>query len=84
MCSEVQIQFTVDNIYGFDSLFLTNINGENFTTSENLTYYEGNVVISLANTTVVSSNTYDQIYSGNIVQVLHPSHGMLALIMILS
>ena len=67
---------TVDNILGFDSLFLTNVNGENFTTSESLVYYESDVAISLANTTIVSSNTYDQIYSGNVIQVLHPSHGM--------
>ena len=42
-------------------------------------YDDSNTAVSLANTTVSSSTVYDQFYTGNVLEVLHPRHAMHAI-----
>jgi hypothetical protein len=69
-------RFSVTSIGGYDTLYATNVQGENFTLEDPLVYYDGSTAVSLANTTVSSSTLTDRIYSGNVIEILHPSHGM--------
>jgi hypothetical protein len=69
-------QISVSAINGYDKLYLTNVQGEQFKVGDPLVYYQGNTAISLGSTNVVSSTLENYIYSGNIIEVLHPSHGM--------
>jgi len=70
-------QISVSEIYGFDKLYLTAVQGEDFTADDPLVYYDdSSTVVSLANTTVVSSTVSNELYSGNVIQVLHPNHAM--------
>lgn len=68
---------TVQSINGIDTIFLTNIQGEDFSAGAFLSYYEGDTVISLGGT-VVRGNSYvpNDIYRGNVFEVTHYSHGM--------
>jgi hypothetical protein len=68
--------FTVTNITGYDTLYTTNVQGENFSQDDPLVYYDGATKVSVGDTVIRSSTLTSQIYSGNIIEVLHPSHGM--------
>jgi hypothetical protein len=68
---------TVQSIDGIDTIFITNVQGEDFSAGSLLSYYEGDTLISLAGT-VVRGNSYvpNDIYRGNVFEVTHYSHGM--------
>ena len=70
-------QISVSEIFGFDKLYLTAVQGEEFTADDPLVVYDdSSTAVSLANTTVVSSTISNELYSGNVIQVLHPNHAM--------
>ncbi|NCW11239.1 MAG: hypothetical protein EBW43_04695, partial [Proteobacteria bacterium] len=72
-------QLTVRTIDGIDTLYLTGVQGESFTNGEDLIYYNGSTAVATANTDIRgSSSVYNNLYSGNVIRVYHPNHGMQA------
>ena len=74
-------QVTVADRAGIDKLYLTNVQGENFTTNKLLIWYSdpANGTIhqpGAATTAITSSALTSDLYSGNIVQVNNYNHGM--------
>lgn len=68
---------TVSSISGVDTIMLTDVIGEDFTTGNTLSYYNGQTVVSMAGTTVtVNSVPLNELYSGNVFEVSHYNHGM--------
>jgi hypothetical protein len=68
---------TVSNIDGIDTLYLTNVQGEDFTDGQDLIYYENSTAVSLANTDIRgSSSLISNLYDGRVVEVDHYNHGM--------
>ena len=63
---------------GVGTLYLNNVQGEEFTTGQPIVVYEGATVTSYGSTTITSSATYDDKYAGNIVEVQQYNHGMQA------
>lgn len=75
----VNATVTVSNINGIDTLYLTNVQGEEFTDGQDLIYYEGSTAVSLANTDVRgSSSLISNLYDGRVIEVDHYNHGMMA------
>ena len=73
-------RFTVTDITGYDTLYTTNVQGENFAQDEPLVYYDGSTKVSVGDTAIRSSTLTNQIYAGNVIEVLHPaSYGMHAI-----
>jgi len=70
-------QISVSNISGYDRLYLTGVRGEQFTVDESLVYYDDSeTAVSLGNTFILNSTLTNNLYSGNVIEVLHPNHGM--------
>ena len=69
---------SVTSISGKSTLYLKNVQGEEFTTGQPLVVTSGGSQVSLASTTILSSATYDDKYTGNVIQVDHFNHGMQA------
>ena len=69
---------SVGSTGGINTLYLNNVQGEEFTTGQSLGVLVGLNTISLANTTIVSSATYDDKFTGNVIEVNHYNHGMTA------
>jgi hypothetical protein len=71
-------RITISSIIGVDTLYLENIQGNDFTVGAGLSYYNNsNTIVSLASTTIRSplAPSTNQ-YSGNFVRVEHFDHGM--------
>jgi len=71
-------QITVSATNGTGTLYLSNVQGEEFTSGQAIVVYEGAVATSYGSTTITSSGTYDDKYTGNVVEVDHYNHGMTA------
>ena len=71
-------QITVTTLAGLDTLYLTNVQGESFTTGQDLVVYNGATAISMGNTDVTSSATINTLYNGNVFEVNQFNHGMQA------
>ena len=69
---------TVTATSGKSTLYLKNVQGEEFTTGQPLVVTNGSSQISLASTTILSSAIYDSKYEGNVLEVNHFNHGMQA------
>ena len=70
---------TVSNINGIDTLYLTNVQGEEFTDGQDLVYFEGSTAVAVANTDIRgSSSLISNLYDGRVVEVEHYNHGMMA------
>ena len=67
---------TVTSIDGIDTLYLTNVQGEQFTSTEPLVYYSGSTSVSLALTTILSSSVVNEIYDGTVFEVTSYGHSM--------
>lgn len=68
---------SVNSINGIDTLYLTNVQGQSFTSGAQLVYYENNARIGLGSTTIRNSvGNYDEFATGNIIRVGHYGHGM--------
>lgn len=71
-------RITISSITGVDTLYLGNIQGNDFTVGAGLSYYNNsNAIVSLASTTIRSplAPATNQ-YSGNYLRVEHFDHGM--------
>lgn len=70
-------RISVASIDGLDTLYLTNVQGEEFTNGQPLIYYEGTSPVATASTTIRgSSSEISTLYSGNVIQVKQFNHGM--------
>lgn len=73
---------TVNQISGLDTLYLSNVQGESFTTVgiSTLVYYsDSGTAVSLAGTTIRTSTKVGGIYGGNFLRIDQFDHGMYAL-----
>ena len=71
-------EITVSAINGVSTLYLNNVQGEEFTSGQPIVVYEGGNATSYGSTEITSSAVYDDKYRGNIVEVQHYNHGMQA------
>ena len=69
-------QITVSTLNGFDTLYLTNVQGEELTTSQSLVVYNGATAVSYASTQITSSTPISDLNSGNVIEVNQFNHGM--------
>ncbi len=69
-------QISVTTLNGLDTLYLTNVQGEEFTSGQDLVVYNGNTAVSYANTDILSSSQIGSLYDGRVIEVTHYSHGM--------
>lgn len=70
-------KITVSSNSSIDTLYLTNVQGEEFTTGQNLIVYNGTTSVSLAGTTIRGSNFVpSDLYTGNVFEVTQYNHGM--------
>ena len=71
-------QITVSATNGTGTLYLNNVQGEEFTSGQAIVVYEGSTATSYGSTTITSSATYDDKFTGNVIEVDHYNHGMTA------
>ena len=69
-------QITVTGLTNRNTLYLTNVQGKEFTASSNLVVYNGSSAVAMAGTTITSSNVINDLYEGNVIEVTQFSHGM--------
>ena len=61
---------------GKSTLYLKNVQGQEFTNGQPLVVTNGGSQVSLATTLILSSGTYDDKFAGNVIEVSHYNHGM--------
>ena len=66
---------TVTALDGFDTLYLTGVQGETFDTGD-LVVYDSDTAVSYANTDILSSTVLDSLSEGNVIEITHHNHGM--------
>jgi len=71
-------QISVSSLNGFDTLYLTNVKGEEFTSGQDLVVYTSNTAVSYANTDILSSSQIGSLNDGRVIEVTQYSHGMQA------
>ena len=70
-------QFSVKNITGKDTLYLTDVQGEEFTSGQALVVYSStDVAVSYANTTIRNSSVISNLYDGRVLEVEQSNHGL--------
>ena len=69
---------TVTALNGRSTLYLNNVQGESFTSGQPIVVYEGSTATSYGSTTITSSGTFDDRFTGNVIEVQHYNHGMQA------
>ncbi len=74
---------TVDAISGVDTLYLTNVKGQQFTASDYLVLYtlptdENPVSAGTASTVITSLYNSEKLYEGDVIEVNHYNHGLTA------
>ena len=70
-------QFSVKNITGKDTLYLTDVQGEEFTSGQALVVYSSSdVAVSHANTTIRNSSVISNLYDGRVLEVEQSNHGL--------
>ena len=69
-------QITVSGLDGFDTLYLTNVQGEEFTSGQDLVVYDGSTAVAFANTDITSSTVANSLYDGRVLEVNQFNHGM--------
>ena len=69
-------QITVTGLSNRNTLYLTNVQGTEFTTGRPLVVYNGSSAVSMAGTTISSSNVINDLYGGDVIEVSQQSHGM--------
>ena len=69
-------QITVSTLNGFDTLYLTNVQGQEFTTGQDLVVYEGSTAVAYANTDITSSTAPNSLNDGRVLEVNQFNHGM--------
>ena len=72
-------KLTVGNLQSIDTLYLTNVQGEELSLSQPLSYFDGTNNISMASTVVTrASSVPSNLYTGNVFEVTQYNHGMQA------
>ena len=72
-------RMTIRDTMDVDTLYLTNVQGDNFTVGGNLQIYVNDTPgVSLASTQVTSSTAVGGLYAGNVLEINHYNHGMSA------
>ena len=72
-------QITVNTTTGTNTLYLTNVQGEEFTAGQDLVIYnDAGTAVAYANTDIVSSSVLSDLFEGNVLEVSHYNHGMSA------
>jgi len=70
-------RITVQSTNNIDTLYLTNVQGEEFTFGQPISYYNGSTQVTMASTVVTkASYVPDYRYSGNVFEVTQFNHGM--------
>ena len=70
-------QISVTSLNGKDTLYLTNVQGEEFTAEQDLVVYSTpNTAVSYANTDITSSSVISNLYDGRVLEVTQNNHGM--------
>ena len=70
-------QITVTGLSNRNTLYLTNVQGKEFTAGRPLVVYNGSSAVSMAGTTIASTTqTINDLYEGNVIEVTQFSHGM--------
>jgi hypothetical protein len=70
-------QFSIKNITGKDTLYLTDVQGEEFTSGQALVVYSSSdVAVSYANTTIRDSSLISNLYDGRVIEVEQTNHGL--------
>jgi hypothetical protein len=69
-------QITVSTLNGFDTLYLTNVQGQELTSGQDLVVYDGATAVSYANTDITSSTTISDLYDGRVLEINQYNHGM--------
>ena len=73
-------QISISEINGVDTLYLTNVKGEHLTVDDPLVYYDDSGIAQTLNTGVTTavrtSIVSDELFSGNVIEVLHPNHAL--------
>jgi hypothetical protein len=67
---------TINAVSDFDTLYLTNVQGSNFTTASQLVYYNNSGSLVTTTLDVNSSTTTSELYQGNYIRVSHFGHNM--------
>ena len=69
-------QISVTTLNGKDTLYLTNVQGEEFTTGENLVAYSGSTPTTYPSVDILNSSVVSNLYDGRVIEVTQPNHGM--------
>jgi len=69
-------EISVTTLNGFDTLYLTNVQGEELTSGQDLVVYSNGTAVSFANTDITSSTTVSSLYDGRVIEVTQYNHGM--------
>ena len=71
-------QITVTGLSNRNTLYLTNVQGKEFTAGRPLVVYNGSSAVGLwAGTNIAStSNVINDLYAGDVIEVSQTSHGM--------
>jgi len=68
---------SISNIADFDTLYLTNVQGEEIVPGGVLQIYSNDTtLVSYANTLITSSTAFGGVYAGNVIEVNQFNHGM--------
>ena len=63
-------QITVTGLSNRNTLYLTNVQGKEFTAGRPLVVYNGGSAVSMAGTTIASTTqTINDLYEGNVIEV---------------
>ena len=71
-------QISVASLSGKDTLYLTNVQGEEFTSGQDLVVYNGSTAVAYANTDITSSDLISTLYDGRVIEVNQYNHGLKA------
>ena len=69
-------QITVTGLSNRNTLYLTNVQGTDFTANRPLVVYNGSSAVAMAGTTITSSTVINDLYAGDVIEVTQASHGM--------
>ena len=69
-------QISVAALNGKDTLYLTNVQGEEFSVGQDLVVYNGSTAVSFGNTDIASSALISSLYDGRVLEVTQYNHGM--------
>ena len=68
-------EITITSLANNDTLYLSDVHGEEFTTGQNLAFFNGSTRVALT-TAVASSTVVGDLYQGNVLEVEQYNHGM--------